>query len=375
MRLPYLHVAVEPHVRHTAVASIILHVQHTSHIACAVVTATPQMQHWTLVVPPTDSALRHPQPPPPPAPGCDLAAAEGLSGPFSGTLARIYVTRDCGLTWTSNAAQGSGASYGFTRLAGSADGTKLVTAERQGFIFVSSNRGASWGVRMSGTRRNWGAMTSSSDGSRLVVLESPGFVWTSGDGGSSWGMRADSRDWSAVSSSSDGSKVVAAVGGGQIYTCRPYGPNPRDYKYPEDTSNAWIPRDSARNWAALASSSDGDKLVAVVNGGRIYTSSNTGISWIARESVRKWAAVASSADGSRLLAAESGGMLYTSSDGGVSWQAREGPRNWVAVASSSDGTRLAAAEYGGLMYFSADAGTSWAARGSSRLWRGLAATG
>jgi hypothetical protein len=46
---------------------------------------------------------------------------------------------------------------------------------------------------------------------------------------------------------------------GQIYTS-------------SDSGLSWIPRESARNWTGVASSSDGAKLVAVVGGGRIYTS-------------------------------------------------------------------------------------------------------
>ena len=33
----------------------------------------------------------------------------------------------------------------------------------------------------------------------------------------------------------------------------------------------WTPRESVRNWASVASSSDGTKLVAVVNNDQIYT--------------------------------------------------------------------------------------------------------
>src|SRR5260370_42513143 len=34
----------------------------------------------------------------------------------------------------------------------------------------------------------------------------------------------------------------------------------------------WTPRDSNREWVSVASSADGSKLVAVVQGGQIYTS-------------------------------------------------------------------------------------------------------
>jgi photosystem II stability/assembly factor-like uncharacterized protein len=107
-----------------------------------------------------------------------------------------------------------------------------------------------------------------------------------------------------------------------------------------------------QSWFSVASSSDGNKLVAVVAGGRIYTSSDSGETWQARESSRNWLSVASSADGGRLVAVASQGQIYTSSDGGVSWTARESDRPWSSVASSVDGSKLVAAEYGGQIYTS-----------------------
>jgi hypothetical protein len=80
-------------------------------------------------------------------------------------------------------------------------------------------------------------------------------------------------------------------------------------------------------------------------GGRIYTSSDSGVSWTARESDRNWFGVASSADGSKLVASVEHGQLYTSSDSGVSWTARESNRYWWNVASSADGSKLVAVEW------------------------------
>jgi len=41
-------------------------------------------------------------------------------------------------------------------------------------------------------------------------------------------------------------------------------------------------------WQSVASSSDGTKLVAVVNGGFIYTSTDSGVNWTQRDSSRNW---------------------------------------------------------------------------------------
>jgi len=83
-------------------------------------------------------------------------------------------------------------------------------------------------------------------------------------------------------------------------------------------------------------------MVACVNGGQIYTSTDSGQTWTARESNRNWIAVASSGDGARLVACVNNGQIYTSSDSGLTWTPREINRKWAWVCSSEDGTRLGA---------------------------------
>ncbi len=177
-----------------------------------------------------------------------------------------------------------------------------------------------------------------------------------------WSPRAGFQPWVGVASSSDGTKLVAVVSGGQIYTSTDSGVN-------------WTARESNRSWADVASSSDGTKLVAVVSGGQIYTSTDSGVSWTARESNRIWDGVASSSDGTKLVAVVFSGQIHTSTDGGLNWTARESNRNWDDVASSSDGTKLVAVVTGGgQIYTSTDSGVSWTARESNRFWADVASS-
>jgi len=84
--------------------------------------------------------------------------------------------------------------------------------------------------------------------------------------------------------------------------------------------------------------------VAAVNGGLIYTSTNSGATWAATSApTTNWSGIASSADGAKLVAM-CPFALFTSSDFGSDWavalqstQLEFGPP-FSAVASSSDGT-------------------------------------
>jgi hypothetical protein len=174
-----------------------------------------------------------------------------------------------------------------------------------------------------------------------------------------WTARDSARSWRAVASSSDGVRLAAVVAGGQVYTS-------------SDAGVTWTARETSRNWSSVASSLDGTRLVATVAGGQIFTSVDAGATWVARDSNRAWQSIASSADGARLVAVVYGGQIYTSTDSGATWTARESGRLWTSVASSADGTRLVAAGHASQIYTSTDSGASWTARESVRNWNSVA---
>jgi len=179
----------------------------------------------------------------------------------------------------------------------------------------------------------------------------------------SWTARDSNRNWVAVASSSDGTKLVAAVENGQIYTST-------------DSGVTWTAREQNRVWKEIASSSDGSKIVALTYGEQIHTSTDSGVTWTARESNRQWSDVASSADGSKLCAVVYAGQIYTSTDSGVTWTERESSRLWIGVASSSDGSRLVAVVGDGKIYTSTDSGVTWTARitDADRPWISVASS-
>ena len=178
----------------------------------------------------------------------------------------------------------------------------------------------------------------------------------SGPAGTNWTAQtnAPSGPWISVASSADGTKLAAVVNGGRIYTS-------------SDSGASWRAQAASPStyWKSLASSADGTKLVAAVSGGQIYTSRDSGVTWTPRDSNRYWQSVASAADGAKLVAVEYGGQIYTSTNSGVAWTANDSDRGWQSVASSADGTKLVALSNGGQIYTSSDSGVSWGAQAAS----------
>jgi len=103
------------------------------------------------------------------------------------------------------------------------------------------------------------------------------------------------------------------------------------------------------DWGAVACSADGTKLVAVVQNGPIYTSTNVGRTWTATSAPSNlvWSAVASSADGNTLVAAAFPGPVYVSRDSGATWTKTSAPAGyyWASVACSADGSKIVAVPY------------------------------
>lgn len=133
------------------------------------------------------------------------------------------------------------------------------------------------------------------------------------------------------------------------------------------TSQVGLP--ALASWRAVASSSDGAKLV-IVGGGYIFTSTDFGVTWVQRLNLGAtyFGYATSSSDGTHLAAVifSGRGDIWTSSDSGATWVDRYGGvlgtqniRNWQAIASSSDGMHMAVASAGWNIAMSADGGATW----------------
>jgi hypothetical protein len=131
-------------------------------------------------------------------------------------------------------------------------------------------------------------------------------------------------------------------------------------------------------WWGLASSADGNKLVAVSTVGGVYTSTNAGAIWAQQTNAPKLGVVASSADGVKLAAGSFGGIyigIYTSTNSGNTWTQQTNFPNIVAIASSADGVKLVTADFTEGIYTSTNSGAIWTpASPSNQFWFSLASS-
>ncbi len=261
-------------------------------------------------------------------------------------------------------------------LASSADGVKLAGVGYYGWIYISTNSGATWTAASTATngpepQRSWTGIASSADGRRLVAVASFSPVFTSTNSGETWNQSGPAAVWAAVASSSDGTRLIAVDHNmGSIYISR-------------DAGASWNASPAPnRRWRSVASCADGTILIAGTDFGTnygelpsIYVSTNSGGAWVLSPAPgQPWQALASSADGTRLAAGVYGGLIYLSKDSGTSWRAAGVPSSrWGAIASSADGSRLVAAAWEGMIYFSTDAGQTWTkANAPGSQWQSVA---
>jgi len=186
-----------------------------------------------------------------------------------------------------------------------------------------------------------------------------------GFGNSTWNQSsAAALNWAAIACSSDGTKMVAAANTAAT-----------TLNLSTDSGQTWSASGSvSAAWQAVASSADGVKLVAARNGNALYTSTNSGSTWVVRPAPSaNWSSVASSADGVRLVGVVNPGRIYVSGDSGVTWSTQATVLTWYFVASSANGSNLVAVVSGGGIW--TNSGSTWAATGApSKSWTSVASS-
>lgn len=252
------------------------------------------------------------------------------------------------------------------RISGSgANGWKAVPNTGQSILTAALSLPAGQSWSQTASSQSWRALASSANGMRLAagIGFGTGTIYYSGDGGRTWtASDAPAKNWAGIAASADGMRMVAVPNGGNVYTSINGGTN-------------WTVQSASSNvyYTCVASSADGINIAAAVGSGTgpIYTSNNGGTNWVTRSvASQNWTGIACSSNGTKIVAVPSGlAQIYVSSDSGNTWT-NAGPVNsYNAVACSADGSKMAAVINGGYIRTSGDGGLTWTARASSQTWK------
>ena len=173
---------------------------------------------------------------------------------------------------------------------------------------------------------------------------------------------APTNGWSTIASNSDGTKLIAGIQGGKLYAST-------------DSGVTWaiLPNSITSQYTGITSSANGITLVACSTS-NIYNSTDSGATWNTRQS-GDWTGITSSSDGTKLAACINGGQIYTSTDSGATWSNSNNSLSlsWNCITSSADGTKLAAGINNGFIYTSTDSGATWSNsnNSTSQSWTGI----
>ena len=294
--------------------------------------------------------------------GAPLTPASAMSVDDTGTVAilanaigtdgeeGVYITRDVGTTWTRSV---NGIS--FPSLVGTfgcciarstpnimycANGQSAVAT---GFVYKSTDFGASWTEVTVAGQRNWSNIICNSTGSIVLAAVSADRLYRSTDGGSSW------------------------TGLSGTVTTGTHGP--------------------------MCMSEDGQTIVfGTTNGSRLQISRNGGTTFgvITLVGISTWTGLSCSADGQVIFASSSSStvMCALSTDNGVTWTSAINPSGrasntgYQRTACSLNGNKLVVTEGQigsppqGYIWVSLDKGATWIqeANNNTDRWQGLAMT-
>jgi len=141
--------------------------------------------------------------------------------------------------------------------------------------------------------------------------------------------------------------------------------------YPVESNSANRLPTIVPNLVSVAMSADGQRVVAIGDGGVILTSTNGGQDWVTRTSgtTAELSGVSLSANGERVAAVGSDGVILTSDNGGKDWAARTSgtTAQLNGVSFSADGERAVVVGSDGVILTSSNGGRDWITQTSGTM--------
>jgi hypothetical protein len=291
----------------------------------------------------------------------------------------VFLSNNFGASWSPSPAPQTGFNQ-WSGITTDASGINLVLINYDGYIYYSSDSGASWTQSTGAPVALWNDVASSSSGQYVAAVNAGDItncaesIYASTTYGQSFYVLpppSESSCFSMVSLNSNGSLAIVGNSGYDMYigtdifspvpTPRPTSiptrnptavPTKRPTFYPTyatDTSAVTFSTASLGAYAftGAAISSSGTYLAVSVESGSesgVWISSNNGVTWTASSlppgtSSASWDVLRMSSTGQYMAVASNNGMsIYYSNDYGQDWYPSEAPAlKWEALAVSSSG--------------------------------------
>jgi photosystem II stability/assembly factor-like uncharacterized protein len=312
----------------------------------------------------------------------------------------VYSFNKYALNWTPEPTEELGIrDWNFCSL--SSTGQYQSAIDLSGDIFISTDFGETWRYRYNIGPSNVNAINITHDGQHLTASNGSS-IHVSNDFGNTWSKALDTQGTIVyVSISLNGRYQKVVISGDSLYSSNDYGvswsrlndDSPLYYSiqafptmavsisyngqyqviaaetiylssdYGATFNDSFTGGDpfEDRNWLDIAVTSDGQYMLAIESGGKIYISSNYGSNWnIVTDSTvnidASWRNVAISATGRHMSILRDNGFIYYSTDFGVTWSQNTDTnlqgRQWRCVAVSANGHYQLAAELNGYVYMS-----------------------
>lgn len=326
-----------------------------------------------------------------------VAAAGTFSTPYTEVWSMPFVASNSTMTLSFITASNSPSDFGvvlldgvglapvltcnYSAVASSADGSRIFAADAGtnstgGQIYVSSNYGQTWSSvatnNPSGTVTNkpWSALACSSSGKVVLAAVTNGPLYLSSDYGAHWATTAasyGSNTWTTISVSQDGIVFYAITAVGVILRSPDAGVT---WAATRPTSN------TNESWGALVQSANASNVLAFINDGRAYKSSDMGVTWnSAGGGGRSTVAAAADATLTTLVTVSTNGQISISQSSGMAFSTSTLSIPGAKVACSMDGLHIVAAGPGSPIYTSDDTGNTWNNRSLASQWSGVASSG
>lgn len=285
---------------------------------------------------------------------------------------------------------------------GGLDGLYITAVVATGYIYVSSDFGASW-TQKGLSKAHSGIAINETGQYQSACADSSGKLYISNDYGATWTTVSSTNTWRGIGMNASGQYQTARSGNssiGGMWRSTDYGVTwaqafwlsggflteitlDTTGQYQETSNQQRYSNNYGASWSYKnlgftgyyyggAMSSDGKYRSRTALNTGIWVSSDFGTNYTLKAPALYWTSIDMSNNGQYQTATVSTGNIYVSSDYGMTWAAKGLSKAYWGVTVSASGQRQAASHFGGYIYVSSDYGNTWTQTGFSANWKRIA---